>query len=307
METYKIGKLILSFLFPAFFIILCLPFFSCSGGKGDFLGTRRYKEIKKDDIALIREFIENINQKQWDRAYKYIKNENAFPLFSKNEFFSYLLDVEENFGLPLNIDFIFPVRISAESSEYHAICKTFKGTIDFRILLKTGKSDEKTIRSIQRKKYNKLSPGMLSCESDYFLINFPEKSELGKNTGLLDRFIESRQKTFSAICTFLSYSWDIKTDGKICFYIFDDDKQAQKYGYTTGFASPETNSVYIRLNQTKGHELAHIIAFHSSYSHRINSPLVNEGLSTLLDQSRRDYEKLSYYFFQNSKDKKITP
>jgi hypothetical protein len=109
------------------------------------------------------------------------------------------------------------------------------------------------------------------------------------------KWLASRKDAFIKITNFLNVKW---TFGPIKYYVFNDKQQGAQMGFQLGFANPYAGAVYTTHDQTPGHELAHVIAYRINGGLRIWSGVANEGLSTLLDQSGRNYHLLAKYMIE---------
>lgn len=131
-------------------------------------------------------------------------------------------------------------------------------------------------------------------EKDNFIIYYPDNS-LVKDS--LDEWLAPREKAFKGICDYLGVSKDERSK-KVTFYIFNDREQLQKFGFKSGHANRPESKIYTLANQSYGHELTHILCQRVS-SKRSSFAFASEGLATFLDQSGRNYNRISKYFLEN--------
>lgn len=113
---------------------------------------------------------------------------------------------------------------------------------------------------------------------DIFTIRYPDNSIIYDNP--LEWLIP-RKEAFYYSCNYLGVNW---TYGQIYIYVFNDREQGKKYGEEQlGHANTKINSIYTLYNQSYGHELTHLVAYRINNGKIIRSQLINEGLSTHLD------------------------
>ena len=151
----------------------------------------------------------------------------------------------------------------------------------------------------KRRKGGKLSPYFEKMwnlyETKYLKVYYPENSII-KDT--IKEWTKRREEAFENICKFLGIDWKF---GKIKIFVFNDNEQAKMYGLKPlGFANPMDNSVFTRVDQTPGHEIAHVVSYRIK-GKRINSSLINNGLATLLDNTGRNYHRISKYLLYEKK------
>ncbi len=122
---------------------------------------------------------------------------------------------------------------------------------------------------------------------DRFTLYYPGNSVIGDT---LQQWLNVRERAYANICDFL----DVEQNRieNVTFYVFNDKKQGLKYGKKLGFAVPGESEIYTLYNQTPGHELAHVVSYWIN-TKRIDSALINEGLAVLLDQSGRNYNRIT--------------
>jgi hypothetical protein len=130
-------------------------------------------------------------------------------------------------------------------------------------------------------------------KNENFVIYYPDNSVIKES---LNEWLKPREKAYRNICDFLDISEEI-CRRKVTFYVFNSMEHGDEYGYKLGFAEPEQDRILTMYNQTPGHELAHVISYRIN-GKRINSALINEGLATSLDQSGRNYDRISKYLIE---------
>lgn len=95
-----------------------------------------------------------------------------------------------------------------------------------------------------------------------------------------ETYIGRRQQAYDAISAFFGR----KLKGKINYFSWASGSSLKEgTGSNSGFATPEYGIVHATINQTAGHEIAHLFV-----RSRRKSPLVNEGLAVYLDQDHGD-------------------
>ena len=117
-------------------------------------------------------------------------------------------------------------------------------------------------------------------ETANFKFYFPKNTKVKD----IDAFAKDRQEAFDSINTF----FNAKILKKIDFYVWNkaidyDRRNSRK----SGFAIPEFSIIHTRYFQTRGHEMTHVISYHSVESKHI-IPFINEGVATYFDLSNRD-------------------
>lgn len=113
----------------------------------------------------------------------------------------------------------------------------------------------------------------------------------------IENWTKERLEAFGYICGYLKTDWVY--DEKIKIYIFDSMEEGFKYGLELGFSSIGNRKIFTLYNQSRGHELTHII---SANMNKLASPsklpwipslLILEGLATHLDMSRWDHHGIA--------------
>jgi len=110
-----------------------------------------------------------------------------------------------------------------------------------------------------------------------------------KNIQDIKQFIKNREIAYTEINKFFI----AKPYKKIDFFIWDDPKQAaEKLGIELGFANPDVCIINSSNNQTRGHEITHILSTYG-INPTNKTPLINEGIATYFDQTNRDRFKVA--------------
>jgi len=102
-------------------------------------------------------------------------------------------------------------------------------------------------------------------------------------------FASTRDKAFAQNCAYLNVSFEGRTD----FYIYDELDE--------GFAVPDWNVIFADDDQSIGHEMTHIIAYHIA-GQRQKIKLLDEGIATWLNQSARvtDHHYVAWEYIQTN-------
>ncbi|WP_073286621.1 tetratricopeptide repeat protein [Hymenobacter psychrotolerans] len=97
----------------------------------------------------------------------------------------------------------------------------------------------------------------------------------------LARYAAEREQAYQAI----SQKFPASLSKKIDFYVWNNKADAKPVlQRELGFAVPEAMLVNARQNQTRGHELAHVLVQHSLQPTQ-RTKLINEGIAVYLDQT----------------------
>lgn len=116
-------------------------------------------------------------------------------------------------------------------------------------------------------------------ESNNFRFHFQNMSDSD-----IKSYISTREETFQNINKFFKSELPKKID----FFVWESREDAKKLlRANLGFAYPEFCIVHSHYQQTKGHEMTHVI---SHYSTRIvnKTGLINEGTAVCFDQSNQN-------------------
>lgn len=117
-------------------------------------------------------------------------------------------------------------------------------------------------------------------ETEHFRFHFQGKDQI-KN---IDRFVSDREKAYETINQFFG----LKLARKIEYFIWNDRNEAMaKLGAALGFAMSELFVIHSANDQTKGHEMTHVISDHA-INPKLQSRLINEGVAVYFDQTGRN-------------------
>ena len=102
-------------------------------------------------------------------------------------------------------------------------------------------------------------------------------------------YIESREKAFNGINKFFDSSLPKKVD----FFVWNSRDDARRIVHRNlGFAESPYCIVHSHFNQTKGHELAHVISYFSSVISK-KTRFINEGTAVCFDLDQSNHYKLT--------------
>lgn len=133
-------------------------------------------------------------------------------------------------------------------------------------------------------------------ESDNFRFHFQNMSDSD-----IKNYISSREEAFKNINKF----FDSELPKKIDFFVWDSKDDAKKLlSADLGFSDPSFCIVHSYFQQTKGHEMTHVISNYSTIMVE-KTGLINEGTSVCFDQTNQDIEQIVKDWIKNN-DKKIT-
>lgn len=97
-------------------------------------------------------------------------------------------------------------------------------------------------------------------------------------------FVKSRQDAFVALQAWFPADLPKKID----YFVWPDNRTAAQVGIRSlGFSRPALSVIHSRANQTPGHELVHVLSYHSMHP-KIRTGLINEGIAVLFDQQHVD-------------------
>lgn len=117
-------------------------------------------------------------------------------------------------------------------------------------------------------------------ESEHIRFHFQNANNLNDK----DLFIKGREQAYVEINKF----FQAKPYKKIDFYVWDDPEQAKEIlGHVLGFATSETCIINSRNNQTRGHEITHILTVYGIQPKQATK-FINEGIAAYFDQTKRD-------------------
>lgn len=113
--------------------------------------------------------------------------------------------------------------------------------------------------------------------SDHFIFHF--EPTVGNNIDL-GVYVNRREQAYDAISKFFGS----KLEGKINYFSWASKSSLKSgTGRSSGFAAPEYGIVHATIDQTAGHEIAHLFV-----QSKRKSALINEGLAVYLDQEHSE-------------------
>jgi tetratricopeptide (TPR) repeat protein len=120
----------------------------------------------------------------------------------------------------------------------------------------------------------------VTLETEHFRFHFgPDNSNLDTR-----RFAAARETAFANINGF----FQARLPKKIDFFVWRASEDAEKAGLgRLGFARPEFCIVQSAANQTRGHEMTHVICYQALKPAK-RTGLINEGIAVYFDQTARD-------------------
>ncbi|MHB0756967.1 tetratricopeptide repeat protein [Polaribacter sp. M15] len=120
-------------------------------------------------------------------------------------------------------------------------------------------------------------------ESDNFRFYFQKMSESNKKY-----FVESREKSFNEINKFFKS----KLPKKIDFFVWDSREDAKKIlKANLGFSNPHSCIIHSHFQQTKGHEMTHVISNFIAKKYN-KTEFINEGTAVCFDLSNQNKQKM---------------
>ncbi|GAF06007.1 tetratricopeptide repeat protein [Saccharicrinis fermentans] len=128
-------------------------------------------------------------------------------------------------------------------------------------------------------------------ETDNFRFHFQNMTDND-----IKRYVSTRQEAFLNINDF----FDSEIPKKIDFFVWDSRDDAKRLlRANLGFAKPRFCVLHSHFQQTKGHEMTHII---SNYSTKMvnKTGLINEGTAVCFDQTNQDKEKIVKDWLKNN-------
>lgn len=122
-----------------------------------------------------------------------------------------------------------------------------------------------------------------TTETTHFRFHF-QNMESGER----ERFAKSRENAFETINTFFGAVLPKKID----FFVWQSREDALKIMKTeSGFAQPQYGVIHANYQQTRGHEITHIITGNLA-KRQIKTGLINEGTAVCFDQSSNNREEM---------------
>jgi len=131
-------------------------------------------------------------------------------------------------------------------------------------------------------------------ESEHITFHFQPNSIVNNK----DEFVELREKAFQKISEFFG----VKIPKKIDFIIWNSNEDAKKLGIKSlGYANAKFCVIHSRSNQTRGHEITHVIT-HYLANDQIKTRFINEGIAVCFDLSNNNRLEI----INNQKEKDST-
>lgn len=120
-----------------------------------------------------------------------------------------------------------------------------------------------------------------SLETSHFRFRFQNAKPIGS----LQAYAAAHEQAYETNNRFFQATVPRKID----FFVWDDALEARNLlGTELGFTQPYLVTIHVRANQTKGHEIAHMLTHYGLQpTHRTR--LINEGIAVCFDQSGRDH------------------
>jgi hypothetical protein len=122
-------------------------------------------------------------------------------------------------------------------------------------------------------------PGWSVVETDHFRFHFPAEPRVdpAKFTAQEERAFEQLRGTFTG-----------SLPGKINFYVWNTSQDGERVlGRPLGFSEPRLLLIHATGTQTPGHELTHVLLFHSIHQESTNQ-FITEGTAVAFDLTPRD-------------------
>ncbi len=117
-------------------------------------------------------------------------------------------------------------------------------------------------------------------ETDNFIFFFQPNTVVSD----INQFTESRENAYHKINNY----FNCKIPKKISFFVWNGNDDAKSIGIPQlGFSRPKFCVIHSRSNQTKGHEIAHIVS-HYLYDLPIKSRFINEGIAVAFDLTKEN-------------------
>ncbi|MGE5364654.1 MAG: tetratricopeptide repeat protein [Bacteroidota bacterium] len=132
--------------------------------------------------------------------------------------------------------------------------------------------------------------GWTKTETRNITFHFPSDSYVQVKKA----FVEARQKAFENISEYFGY----KQNGRIDCYVWNESMDAEKKGLPRpGFAEPKLKIIHTASDQTKGHEIAHIVIQNSIRPESTNK-FLEEGTARYFDMSSTDRLEAAHIILQ---------
>lgn len=192
-----------------------------------------------------------------------------------------------------------PAWVRAWSFGYLGLCyyvtdnfieskKNFNECINLNATKNSTQFAKKFVSSLQM---NEVFDSWKTIEGENIRFHFQNKS----NPNHLNSFIKKREEAYLKINEFFGASPFKKID----FFVWDKPEDAKSFfGRELGFADSKLCIINSRNNQTKGHEITHILSDHGIRPVK-KTLLINEGVAVYFDQRNRDRMEFARKVLQN--------
>ncbi len=131
--------------------------------------------------------------------------------------------------------------------------------------------------------YNEFYNSWKIVETEHFRFHFQKMNDED-----IAIYTSVREKAFTKINSFFNSALPKKID----FFVWESREDAKSVlKANLGFAKPEFSVVHSHYQQTKGHEMTHVISNYST-TMLAKTGLINEGTAVCFDQTTHDKEKI---------------
>lgn len=131
-------------------------------------------------------------------------------------------------------------------------------------------------------------------ESKHFIFYFQDSRNA-------EWFVKTREEAYDSISNYLN----VKLEKKIRYFVWASRKDAKEVlKRPLGFSKPELYLIHSAYNQTRGHEMTHVISNYVT-NIKVKTGLINEGLAVYLDLDDRDDRGLVFSAMKKYNIKKI--
>lgn len=121
--------------------------------------------------------------------------------------------------------------------------------------------------------------GWSTVETEHVRLHVPPDTSVEPQA-----FAKRLQEAFDELQRFFA----VTLPGRIEFYAWNEGADVRRIlGRPVGFAEPEQLLIHAAVNQTRGHELAHVLAYHAAKPAQ-TSRFLEEGTAVAFDLSGRD-------------------
>ena len=144
--------------------------------------------------------------------------------------------------------------------------------------------------------FNQIYKEWKIAETDHFRFHFQKMSDDD-----MENFASSREDAFEKINQFFNSDLPKKID----FFVWNSREDAQKLMHANlGFSKPELCVVHSHYQQTRGHEMTHVI---SNYTTQMinKTGLINEGTAVCFDLTNQNKEQIVKDWLKTNGEKVI--